>query len=303
MNEAATSTLGTVEMFCAAARAGSFTAAAAVLGTTPSAISKAVRRLEDRLGVKLFARTTRAIRLTDDGQAYYHTCSQALENIHDIERSLTGHRLPRGELRISSPASYGIKRLIPLVPRYVARHHGQVKVTVSVSNAVADFVMDDVDMAIRIGEVADSRLVARQLCAACPCIVASPTYLRRHGTPEVPGDLASHACLGLIMPDSGRAMPWTFAPSADGTATQVRLQTVMNVDHPLGALAAALSDAGLAQLLDFTVEDDLRSGRLVEVLAPWRPQAQPVSAVWPGNRHVPATVRSFVDFLVDTSHP
>ncbi|MEK7943102.1 LysR family transcriptional regulator [Pigmentiphaga sp. YJ18] len=301
MNEAS-GKLDTVEMFCAAARAGSFTAAATVLGTTPSAISKAVRRLEDRLGVKLFARTTRAIRLTDDGQAYYRTCSQALENIHDIERSLTGHRLPRGELRISAPASYGIKRLIPLVPRYVAHHHGQVKVTVSVSNAVADFVMDDVDMAIRIGEVADSRLVARPLHPASPRIVASPAYLRRHGTPATPEDMANHACLGLIMPDSGRAMPWTFAPSADGMATQVRLQPAMNFDHPLGTLAAALSDAGLAQLLDFTVEDDLRSGRLVEVLAAWRPPAQPVSVVWPGNRHVPATVRSFVDFLVDTAH-
>ncbi|RDK11304.1 LysR family transcriptional regulator [Cupriavidus lacunae] len=297
MSEPIAGNLSTVEMFCAAARANGFTAAATALGTTPSAISKAVRRLEDRLGVKLFERTTRAIRLTDDGLAYYRTCSLALESIQEIERSLTGHKLPRGELRVSVPHSYGIKRLIPLIPRYVERYHGQVRVAVSLSNSLADFVAEDFDMAIRIGEVTDSRLVCRPLHEAGLRVVASPAYLRRRGIPATPEDLGGHECLGLVLPDSGRVMPWSLA----ATAGELRIRPRMRFDHPLGTLTAALSDAGLAQLLDFTVEEDLRSGRLVEVLAGFRPASQPVSAVWPGNRHLSAKVRTFLDFLIEAS--
>lgn len=297
MSEPIAGNLSTVEMFCAAARANGFTTAATAMGTTPSAISKAVRRLEDRLGIKLFERTTRAIRLTEDGLAYFRTCSLALESIQEIERSLTGHKLPRGELRVSVPHSYGIKRLIPLIPRYVERYHGQVRVAVSLSNSLADFVTEDFDMAIRIGEVTDSRVVSRPLHEAALRVVASPTYLRRRGIPANPEDLRDHECLGLVLPDSGRVMPWSFAPEAG----EFRIRPRMRFDHPLGTLTAALSDAGLAQLLDFTVEEELRSGRLVEVLAGFRPASQPVSAVWPSNRHLSAKVRTFLDFLIEAS--
>lgn len=300
MKDSGPSRLGTVELFCVAAQAQSFTAAATSLGTTPSAISKAVQRLENRLGLKLFERTTRAIRLTDDGLAYYKVCHQALGNIQEMEEALTGHRMPRGVLRISLPYSYGIKRVIPLIPRYVERYMGHVKVEVSLSNALADFVKQDCDMAIRLGQIADSRLVVRRLHDAQLRLVASPAYLRRRAAPRSPDDLQQHGCLGLRLPDSGRILPWTF--SVEGKAnSDVAIRPTMTFDHPLGTLAAALSDAGIAQLLDFTVDDDLRSGRLVEVLADFRPAPQVISAVYPGNRNLSAKVRTFLDFLIEAS--
>jgi DNA-binding transcriptional LysR family regulator len=300
MKALGTSRLSTVEMFCVAAKAQSFTGAATSLGTTPSAISKAVQRLENRLGLKLFQRTTRAIRLTDDGLAYYKICHQALENIEEIEQALTSHRMPRGVLRISLPHSYGIKRVIPLIPQYVERYMGQVRVEVSLSNALADFVKQDCDMAIRLGQIADSRLVVRRLHDAQLRVIASPAYVRRHAAPRSPDDLHQHSCLGLRLPDSGRVLPWTF--SVEGKATsEVAIRPSMTFDHPLGTLAAVLSDAGIAQLLDFTVDDDLRSGRLVEVLADFRPAPQVISAVYPSNRNLSAKVRTFLDFLIETS--
>ncbi|CAB3742319.1 substrate binding domain-containing protein [Paraburkholderia rhynchosiae] len=248
--------------------------------------------------LKLFERTTRAIRLTDDGLAYYKVCHQALGNIQEMEEALTGHRMPRGVLRISLPYSYGIKRVIPLIPQYVERYMGHVKVEVSLSNALADFVKQDCDMAIRLGQIADSRLVVRRLHDAQLRLVASPAYLRRHAVPRSPDDLQQHGCLGLRLPDSGRILPWTFSV-AGKTNSEVAIRPNMTFDHPLGALAAALSDAGITQLLDFTVDDDLRSGRLVEVLADFRPAPQVISAVYSGNRNLSAKVRTFLDFLIE----
>ncbi len=293
--------LNTVELFCAAAKARSFTAAATELGTTPSAISKAVQRLENRLGIKLFQRSTRAVRLTEDGQTYYATCRSAIESIQDAEKTLTRHRsMPRGVLRLSLPYSYGIKRVIPLVPRYVERYLGQVRVSVSLSNSTIDFVTQDFDMSIRLGEVSDSRLVARKLHESHFCVVASPAYLRQHGVPVRPDELRRHSCLGLLMTDSGRVMPWAFSEE-DGNAREIAIHPTMTFDHPLGVVAAALSDAGFARLLDFTIRDDLMSGRLVEVLAEFRPPSQAVSAVYPSNRHVSAKVRTFLDFLIESN--
>ena len=292
------SRLDAVEMFCVAAKAQSFTAAAITLGTTPSAVSKAVQRLENRLGLKLFARTTRAMRLTDEGQLYYDTCRQALDRINETETALTRELAPRGVLRVSLPYSYGIKRLIPLLPQYMARHGGQVSVEVSLSNATVDFVRQEFDMAVRIGTVADSRLVARPLHQTRPVVVATPAYLEQNGCPRQPADLARHRCIGMLLPDTGRCMPWVFG-AGGGAISEITIDPALACDHPLGVLAAVTHGAGIAQLLDFTVQEDLESGRLVEVLDAHAAPAQVVSAVYPGQRYLPARVRTFIDFLVE----
>jgi DNA-binding transcriptional LysR family regulator len=155
-------------------------------------------------------------------------------------------------------------------------------------------------MSIRLGEVSDSRLVARKLHESHFCVVASPAYLRQHGVPVRPDELRRHSCLGLLMTDSGRVMPWAFSEE-DGNAREIAIHPTMTFDHPLGVVAAALSDAGFARLLDFTIRDDLMSGRLVEVLAEFRPPSQAVSAVYPSNRHVSAKVRTFLDFLIESN--
>ncbi|NML35241.1 LysR family transcriptional regulator [Paraburkholderia antibiotica] len=299
MEDSGIGEFGTLEMFCAAARARSFTAASIALGTTPSAISKAVQRLETRLGLKLFQRTTRAIRLTDDGLAYFKVCQQALDNIRETEQVLSGHRMPRGVLRVSLPDSYGIKRVAPLIPAYTERYLGHVRVEASLNNALADFVEQGFDLAIRLGKVADSRLGSRPLHDTSPLIVASPDYLRRHPALRTPEDLHDHTCVGLWMPDSGKVMPWTFG--VDGQDRELSIRAAMTFDHPFAVSAAVLSGGGLAQLLDFTVEEELRSGRLVEVLAPFRPSSRPVSAVYLRNRYGSAKVRTFVDFLLEAN--
>ncbi|MCE4545895.1 MULTISPECIES: LysR family transcriptional regulator [unclassified Caballeronia] len=298
MKDSAIDRLGEIQLFCAAAKAQSFTGAAAAAGVTPSAISKAVGRLENRLGLLLFHRTTRAVRLTDDGLVYYDACRLALENIQETEHSLTAHGQPRGELKISVPPSYGIKHIVPLIPQYVERYDGKVEVVVSLSNAVADFATQDFDMTIRLGQVADSRLVGRLLHNAQLRVVASPEYLRRHPAPARPEALRDHVCLGFVMPDSGRPLPWSFAEEAK-TAYEIPVRPAMTFDHPFATLACAVNGGGVTQLFDFTVEDDLRDGRLVEVLAQYRPLPQPIFAVYPTNRHLSAKVRTFVDFLLE----
>jgi len=302
MTELAIDRFGALELFCAAARASSFTAAATSLGATPSAVSKAVSRLERRLGVKLFERTTRAIRLTADGRAYFLACEQALDTVAQVESSFERSRpAPRGTLRISLPPSYGLKRVIPRIPAFVERHGGKLKVIVSLSNAVTDFVAEGVDMSIRLGAVTESSLVVRHLHDAPYVVVASPDYLGRKGVPRRPEDLALHQGIGLTMPDTNRSLRWEFR---DGWQTrEVRVASQLEFDHPLAALSAALHGGGLARLLDFTVEDELRTGRLVEVLAGYRPEAVPVSVVYPTRRHLSVNVRTFIDYLAGELGP
>lgn len=291
----------TLNLFCEAARASSFTEAAAALGTTPSAVSKAVRRLENQLGVKLFERSTRAIRLTNEGAAYHEVCRAALAHITAAETALmTSRTSPRGLLRISLPYSYGIKRVIPLLPTFTERYAGQINVVVSLSNANVDFVKQDFDLAVRLGHVADSRLVARPLHSASFRVVASPRYLQRHGEPCHPQDLARHSCLGLVLPDSGRRMPWLFA--VDERTCEIDISPRLTFDHPLGVLTAALQGAGIARLLDFTVADDMRQGRLTEVLTAYRPDPLQVFAVYPSTRQVASRVRAFLDFLIEQNN-
>jgi DNA-binding transcriptional LysR family regulator len=170
-------------------------------------------------------------------------------------------------------------------------------VNVSLSNANVDFVKEEFDMAVRIGHVADSRLVARPLHKATFRVVASPHYLRRHGVPSRPEDLRRHSCLGLRLPDSGRTMPWVFA--VEGDSREIDIGPRMIFDHPLGVLGAALHDGGLARLLDFTVDEDIMHGRLTEALVDHQVPALQVFAVYPLGRQVTARVSAFFDFLIE----
>ncbi len=293
-----TTSLSTVELFCKAAEKLSFTAAASAVGTTPSAVSKAVSRLEKSLGISLFQRSTRSIRLTEEGTAYYLTCRQALDQIRQGEDALrNGKSGILGTLRISLPNSYAIKRVIPLLPRFMERHQGRLKLVVDLSNALTDFVADGFDLAIRIGKVADSRLIARRLHGAQYVVVASPGYLKKFGGPQRPQDLYRHHCIDLVLPDTGKAIPWQFAE--DGECRDAKLSSRLLFNHPIAVLTAATGGCGLARLLDFTVDSELKNGTLVEVLANFRPPGEDVSAVYMGNRNPPAKIRMFLDFLIE----
>lgn len=289
------SKLNAIEIFCAAAKAKNFTEASIVLGTTPSAVSKAIQRIEVRLGTKLFQRSTRAMRLTDDGATYYETCQKALKDIEEIENDLAHNSIPRGVLRISLPISYGVKYLVPLINQYMNQYQEYIHLEISLSNSLTDLTEEGIDIAIRLGKIADSRLVSRLLHTTEPRLVASPEYLRRYGIPKHPNDLHQHHCLGLVLPSSGRILPWLF--KQDGEDHEIKINPKIIFDHPLGLLSSTLSGAGITQLLDFTVEDDLRKGHLIELLPTFCPSPQALYVVYPSNKLVPAKVRTFLDFL------
>ena len=238
--------LGSIELFCLAAETGSFTAAANLAGVTPAAVSRSVARLEERLGVRLFVRTTRQMRLTDSGRLYYQQCRQALTQLVDAEREVTGQQSqPSGLLRISVPTPYAHYRLLPKLPAF-RRQFPDVQVDVHISNRNIDFADDGFDLAIRGKAPTDSGLIARTLEEAELVVVATPDYLREAGTPTSLEELAKHDCIQYQLPSSGRNLPWAF--QRDGQ--WVELETSGNcacLDDYLGAVTLVKHGAGLMQ--------------------------------------------------------
>jgi DNA-binding transcriptional LysR family regulator len=289
--------LGSIELFCLAGELGSFTAAAAAAGVTPAAVSRSVARLEERMGVRLFVRTTRQIRLTDVGRAYFEECRQALAQLIEAERMATGQQLtPVGTLRISVPTTYAHYRLLPLLPAF-REQHPEVQLEVHVSNRNVDFSDEGYDLAIRVRAPADSTLIARHLEDAELVVVASPDYLARRGTPAVLDDLNRHECIQFDLPSSGRRIPWLFRDQGKDMEIAGDGGYVLSEDV-LGGVTLARHGAGLFQTYRFIVEDDLRDGRLVAVLPAFGGRSRPFSLLYPHGRHLPLRVRSFIDFLV-----
>jgi DNA-binding transcriptional LysR family regulator len=289
--------VGSIELFCLAAELGGFTAAAATAGLTPAAVSRAIGRLEERLQVRLFARSTRSIRLTEGGRAYHAQCRQALNQLVEAERDLTGLQAePAGILRISMPTALGHHCVLPLLPKFRERHP-KVHVDVHVSNRNIDFVADGFDLAIRGRAQADSGLVARKLLDADVVVVGAPAYFRRAGKPRSPDDLPRHDCVQFVLPSSGVTVPWMFRVAGKDVDVATRGSYTCSEDV-LGIASLARAGAGLAQTYRFIVEEDLRTGALVEVLKPFGGRARPFSLLYPGTRHMPLRVRVFVDWLL-----
>lgn len=289
--------LGSIELFCRSAELGSFTAAAAAVGVTPAAVSRSVGRLEARLAVRLFVRTTRQIRLTDDGRVYYEQCQQGLQQIADAGRLLTGQQVvPVGTLRISAPTTYAHYRLFPMLPRFVAAYP-KVQVEISVSNRNIDFVEEGFDLAIRLGIPQDSRLVARKLEDATLGVFASPGYLKRRGTPKSLADLKKHDCIQFVLPSTGRPLPWLFRESGEDVERTL-IGSVKVLEDVLGCVNHARAGGGLVQIYHFIADDAVRRGELVEVVKRCGGRSRPFSVLYPQNRHMSARVRVFVDFLV-----
>lgn len=289
--------LGSIELFCKAAELGSFTAAAVALGITPAAVSRSVGRLESRLGARLFVRTTRQIQLTPDGRLFREQCEQALAQIAEASRAVSGRQsVPKGLLRISVPTTYGHYRIFPLLPRFTAAYP-EVELEVSVSNRNVDFVEDGFDLAIRLGLPQDSRLVARTLEDATMGVFASPAYLARRGTPRTLADLKRHDCIQFVLPSTGRTVPWLFTDA--GAEVERAVSGPVRIrDDVLGCVNHARAGGGLCQTYHFIVEEAVAAKGLVEVLKRHGGRSRPFSILYPQNRHMSARVRAFVDFLV-----
>ncbi|CAN7291391.1 LysR family transcriptional regulator [Acidovorax sp. LjRoot129] len=290
--------LGSIELFCLAAEAESFTGAAQQAGLTPAAVSRSIARLEERLQVRLFVRTTRKIRLTDGGKSYFDQCRQALNRLSEAERELTGTQAePAGKLRISVPTTLGHCRVLPALPGFRARYP-KVQIEVQLSNRNVDFTADGFDLAVRARAQADSGLIARKLMDAELVVVATPGYLQSAGVPEQLEDLASHECIQFVLPSTGQPVPWVFRK--DDQDVEVGTTGGLTCfDDLLGVATLARHGAGLLQTYRFIVEDDLRRGDLVEVLQRHGGRSRPFSILYPAGRHMPLRVRVFIDYLVE----
>ena len=290
--------LGSIELFCLAAEAGSFTAAAHTAGVTPAAVSRSISRIEKRLGVRLFVRSTRSIRLTEGGKAYFEQCRQALHQLVEAERKVTGEQVqPSGALRISAPTTYGHHRLLPLLPLFRARYP-QIKLEVHISNRNVDFHDENFDLAIRVRAQPDSTMIARLLEDAPLVVVASPAYLKRAGLPRKLADLEQHECIQFNLPSSGRQISWLFKENGQEKEI-VSAGNYACSEDVLAGVTLAKAGAGLFQTYGFIVEKELADGTLVEVLRAFGGRSRPYSLLYPHGRLLPSRVRAFVDFLME----
>jgi DNA-binding transcriptional LysR family regulator len=293
-------TLPNLEAFCRTYEAGSFTKAARALGVTPQATSRSIARLERDLGVTLFRRTTRSLAPTEAARQYYDRCVEALSLLSAGEREIASRRkAPDGHVRMSVPTTYGHHRLLPSLGAFRERFP-DVRVDVNISNQNIDFVRDGYDLAIRMGTIGDQTLVARKLGEFALGVYASSPYLARHRVPRRPEDLESHACVGFVMPRTGRVLPWTFSPGPRSFVPDARYRCS---DDALGVITLARAGVGLVQIYDFLVEADVASGALVEVLARFRGRSRPFSLVYPRSVRPSRAARAMIEFIVANARP
>lgn len=288
--------LDDVEAFLAVAEHGSFTAGAVALSTTPSVLSRAVTRLEVRLGNQLLRRTTRRINLTDAGRLYVDQARIAFSLLDEAERQAQGQDGElKGRVRISVPTTYGHYRLPPLLARF-ARQHPAVQVELNITNRNVDLVAEGFDLAIRLGHLPDSGLVARKLEDAALCLVASPGYVRHAGTPQTLEDLQQHQCLPFVLPSTGRIAPWVFKDGEDDV-DWLPSPLVQVSDDVLGVVSLARQGMGICQSYDFIVQELVERGGLVELLPQLRGRTRPFSVVYAPHRSQSAAARSLIDLL------
>lgn len=268
--------------------AGSFHAASRLVGSSPSAVSKSVARLERRLGVRLIQRSTRRLGLTSEGLAYYERVAPLLRALDDAEDIVQVADTARGLLRVTAPVELGRGLIATWAQAFLAQH-GEVKVELSVTDRHADLIREGYDVAVRMGALSDTGLVARKIANLPIVLVASPAYVERRGRPASVEDLANHDFIRYQM--AGRPYPVTFA---DGTM----IVPDGRLDTDDGAIRnAALAGAGIAHLMRFAVQGDLDAGRLVRILPEVAMPTMPVHIVHAYGRQLPVRARLFVDFL------
>lgn len=288
--------LGDVEVFITVVEHGSFTAAAVVLSTTPSVLSRAVSRLEARLGRQLLQRTTRRVGMTEAGRVYLEQARSAFALLDDAEREGRGQEGDlTGSVRMSVPTTYGHYRLPPLLARF-AQHYPRVKVELNITNRNVDLIAEGFDLAIRLGQLPDSGLVARKLEDAALLLVASPDYLHRMGSPQTLEELHRHTCLPFIMPRTGRIAPWVFRDE-ERDIDWLPGSTIEISDDVLGVVSLAEQGMGICQSYEFIVRDRIQRSQLVEVLPHLRGRSRPFSVLFAPHRRQSAATRAMIDLL------
>jgi LysR family transcriptional regulator, regulator for bpeEF and oprC len=283
--------------FATAARNGSFAKAARELAQTPSTIAKSISRLESQLGVRLFHRTTRQVSLTPDGQQLFEQCQRILEEVETLRTYAAGARGDlRGTLRVEASMTWGKRVLLPVLAKLLERHPG-LSIDARLSDQVCDVIREGLDATVRIGPLADSRLVARLVGQQNLLICASPAYLAKRGTPASPEDLERHHCVTFRVPSSGRDRPWQFR--VNGESVERHPPSRLRLGDGEAMVEAAAAGLGLAQAPDYMMFDALSTGRVVEVLPRFRPTPLPINVLYPSSRMVPPRVRALIDALTE----
>jgi DNA-binding transcriptional LysR family regulator len=288
-----------LESFVSVATKGSLTAAARAEGVAPAIMGRRLDALEERLGVKLLVRTTRRITLTHEGSAYLEDCQRLLADLANAEASVSaGGVKAAGHLRITAPAGFGRRHVAPLVPRF-RELHSEVTISLKLSDRVVDLAGEGFDCAVRVGDFPDSSLVSVRLADNRRLCVATPDYLRRHGTPEHPDDLLKFDCLTLSS-DASQTRGWAFSlPREGGEPELVHLKPGGPLDCSDGQVLHGwcLQGWGIAWRSTWEVEQEIADGRLVEVLAAYAAPPNGIYIVFPQRKHLPLRVRLWIDYL------
>lgn len=282
--------------FVHAAEERSFRRAAERIGVTPAAISKAVQRLEARLGVRLLERTTRQVRLTDEGALYLARCREAIAQVEAGRETIArAQAVPRGELTVSLPFVLG-DPLLHRLPRF-SDLYPALRVHLRLSDRRSRLVDERVDVAIRVGDLRDDALIARRIMTTRWITVAAPAYISRRGAPERPEALREHDCLAFRAP-RGKLIPWTFRGD-DGETLSQAVDGPIDIDQGELLLTGALAGLGVAQVFDFMIGDHIRAGRLLEVLGAFAAEGPAIHALFLASQRRSPKIRAFIDFLVE----
>ena len=287
--------LRTLAIFVKVAERRSFVRAATDLGITQSGVSNAISRLEQQLGTRLLARTTRRVSLTEHGAAYFERCRQALAELEEAELVLKDSQLePSGNLRIDTSVSFGRLKMVPLLGPFQAQYP-HIKLRVTFTDRYIDLIEEGIDVCVRLGQLYDSSLIARRLTGAQFSVVGSPRYLAKFGKPKRLDDLTEHNCLAFTFRETRLARDWHFLQEG----VEKTLPPKGNISFSDGAAVcdAACAGYGLAQLQDYFVDSAIAQGKLVSVLDRFKPNIEPIWLVYPQTRHLTPTVRAFVDFM------
>jgi DNA-binding transcriptional LysR family regulator len=283
-----------LEVFVAVVEAGGFSAAAKRLEATPAAVSRRIKGLEQRLGVRLLQRTTRKIRLTEAGELYFREVRAMLADLRAVEQRLdevTGQAT--GELRIAAPMSFGQRRLAPLLPQF-ALAHPKLSISLVLEDRETDIVGEGFDLALRIAYPSDSSFVSRPVTTIPRYLVASPDYIARRGKPNSPEDLLQHDCLHYSV--ISEREEWSFGGSIREESILVKGSYCANNGDVLAE--AAIQGLGITLLPDFIIDEALAEGRLVRILEDWERAPLTLSVLYPSRRHVPAKTRLLIEYLI-----
>ncbi|MBD3886874.1 LysR family transcriptional regulator [Phormidium tenue FACHB-886] len=290
-----------ISVFLRVVEANSFAKAADLLGLTPSAVSKSIAALESELGIQLLTRSTRRLRLTEDGRVFYDRCRQLSADYEELEMTLRGTQLaPRGRLRVDMPVIIARSVVFPALADFL-RRYPEVQIELGANDRPIELIQEGYDAVIRWGELKDSRLIARYLCHTQWITCASPKYLSQYGEPKTPDELQHHNCINYFFTPSGQHFEWQFEQA--GVKQMVAVQGNFTTNNPDILLEATLAGMGIYQTASFAVLPHLKAGQLQPVLVDYAMKGAPLWLVYPPDRHLSAKMKVFGDFIMEVMTP